>query len=99
MSSTNGEITDPENRMLGSAPDGVAMGRGPTPDGEFSRHDYDHPAAGWGAARSVAEVLERSGNAVEGTRAMLVMNHEQGGFDCSQRCSGSIDQGRAPPLL
>jgi molybdopterin-dependent oxidoreductase alpha subunit len=82
MSSTNSEITDAENRMLGSAPDGVAMGRGPTPSGEFSRHDYDHPAAGWGAARSVAEVLESSGTEVEGTRAMLVMNHEDGGFDC-----------------
>ena len=82
MSSTGRETADVEQRMLGSVPGGEAIGRGPRPTGEFSRHEYDHPAAGWGAARSVAEVLERSGTEVEGTRAMLVMNHEDGGFDC-----------------
>jgi molybdopterin-dependent oxidoreductase alpha subunit len=58
------------------------LGRGPAPDGTFSRHDYHHPAAGWGAARSVGRVLEERGTPVEGVRALFVMNHEDGGFDC-----------------
>jgi hypothetical protein len=29
-----------------------ALGRGPDAGDEYSRHEYDHPAAGWGAARS-----------------------------------------------
>ncbi|MEU8399222.1 FdhF/YdeP family oxidoreductase [Nonomuraea sp. NPDC048892] len=72
---------DAERRMLGGAPGEPALGRGPAPDG-YSRHDYHHPAAGWGASRSVAHVLRRAGEPVEGLRAMLVMNHEDGGFDC-----------------
>jgi len=68
--------------MLGSVPGESALGRGPVPDGRYSRHEYDDPAAGWGAARSVAHVLERAGEPVEGFRALFVMNHEAGGFDC-----------------
>ncbi|MFF1610298.1 FdhF/YdeP family oxidoreductase [Amycolatopsis sp. NPDC058278] len=73
---------DAERRMLGGAPGEQALGRGPAPGGEYSRHEYDHPAAGWGAARSVAEVLRRAGEPVEGVRALFVMNQENGGFDC-----------------
>jgi hypothetical protein len=69
-------------RMLGGAPGAPALGRGPLPAGEFSRHHYDHPAAGWGAARSVGHVLEKSGIPEEGVRALFVMDHEDGGFDC-----------------
>jgi molybdopterin-dependent oxidoreductase alpha subunit len=69
-------------RMLGGAPGVPALGRGPAPTGEFSRHDYHHPAAGWGAARSVAEVVEKAGEPVEGFRALFRMNQENGGFDC-----------------
>ncbi|MFF0294631.1 FdhF/YdeP family oxidoreductase [Kitasatospora sp. NPDC004614] len=43
---------------------------------------YRHPAAGWGAAKSVARVLARTGEWVDGPRAVLRMNHENGGFDC-----------------
>jgi molybdopterin-dependent oxidoreductase alpha subunit len=69
--------------MLGAVPGAPALGRGPVPeDGKFSRHEYHHPAAGWGAARSVAKVLERAGEPVEGFRALFVMNQENGGFDC-----------------
>jgi molybdopterin-dependent oxidoreductase alpha subunit len=68
--------------MLGGAAGVPALGRGPLPAGEFSRHDYDHPAAGWGAARSVGHVLEKSGIPEEGVRALFVMNQEDGGFDC-----------------
>ena len=68
--------------MLGAIPGGPALGRGPAPGDDYSRHEYDHPAAGWGAARSVARVLERAGEPLEGVRALFVMNHENGGFDC-----------------
>ncbi|MFD8596645.1 FdhF/YdeP family oxidoreductase [Kitasatospora sp. NPDC059646] len=52
--------------------------RGPEP----SAAPYRHPAAGWGAAKSVARVLARTGEWVDGPRAVLKMNHEDGGFDC-----------------
>jgi molybdopterin-dependent oxidoreductase alpha subunit len=73
---------DAERHMLGAAPGEQALGRGPAQSGEYSRHEYDHPAAGWGAARSVANVLRRAGEPVEGVRALFVMNQEDGGFDC-----------------
>ncbi|HEX8895764.1 MAG TPA: FdhF/YdeP family oxidoreductase [Terriglobales bacterium] len=73
---------DAKQRMLGAIPGEPALGRGPAPTGDYSRHEYDHPAAGWGAAGSVARVLERAGEPVEGFRALFVMNHENGGFDC-----------------
>jgi molybdopterin-dependent oxidoreductase alpha subunit len=71
-----------EQLMLGAMPGAEALGRGPVPDKDFSRHEYDHPAAGWGAARSVGRVLEKSSEPLHGMRALLVMNHEDGGFDC-----------------
>src|SRR6185312_9832091 len=80
VSATNSE--NAQDRMLGSVPGAPALGRGPAPDGGFSRHEYDHPAAGWGAARSVGHVLETRGTPVEGVRALFVMNQENGGFDC-----------------
>ncbi|MCU1457527.1 MAG: molybdopterin-dependent oxidoreductase alpha subunit [Actinomycetia bacterium] len=73
---------DKEQLMLGAVPGEPALGRGPVPDGHYSRHEYDHPAAGWGAARSVARVLERAGEPLEGFRALFMMNQEDGGFDC-----------------
>jgi molybdopterin-dependent oxidoreductase alpha subunit len=76
------ERQDAEQRMLGAVPGVPALGRGPEPDGDYSRHDYDHPAAGWGAARSVGKVLERAGERLDGFRALFVMNQEDGGFDC-----------------
>ncbi|MCW2523081.1 MAG: molybdopterin-dependent oxidoreductase alpha subunit, partial [Frankiales bacterium] len=71
-----------EQRMLEGVPGEPALGRGPTPSHKYSRHEYDHPAAGWGAAKSVGLVLERAGEPAEGFRALFVMNHEDGGFDC-----------------
>src|SRR5882672_6036703 len=73
---------DAEQRMLGAIPGEPALGRGPAPSGDYSRHEYNHPAAGWRAARSVAGVLERAGESLEGVRALFVMNHQNGGFDC-----------------
>ncbi len=68
--------------MLGAIPGKPALGRGPAVDGDYSRHPYHHPAAGWGAAESVAGVLARAGEPIEGFRAIFVMNHADGGFDC-----------------
>ena len=48
--------------MLGAIPGKPALGRGPAVDGDYSRHPYHHPAAGWGAAESVAGVLARAGD-------------------------------------
>jgi molybdopterin-dependent oxidoreductase alpha subunit len=76
------ESQDAERRMLGAVPGVPALGRGPAPDSDYSRHEYHHPAAGWGAARSVGKVLERAGEPLQGFRALFVMNHEDGGFDC-----------------
>ena len=73
---------DAAQRMLGAVPGAPALGRGPAPNGGFSRHDYHHPAAGWGAARSVAEVIEKAGEPIDGVRAIFTMNDENGGFDC-----------------
>jgi molybdopterin-dependent oxidoreductase alpha subunit len=73
---------DAEQLMFGAIPGKPALGRGPAVDGKHSRHPYHHPAAGWGAAESVANVLARAGEPIEGFRAIFVMNHENGGFDC-----------------
>ncbi|MFF9349387.1 FdhF/YdeP family oxidoreductase [Streptomyces sp. NPDC014734] len=55
---------------------------GPSPEKEPAFRPYRHPAAGWGAARSVGRVLLREGAPVDGPRAIKRMNHENGGFDC-----------------
>lgn len=54
---------------------------GPRPEGEPFFHPYHHPAAGWGAAKSVTKFLVRE-RALDGPRAIMKMNHENGGFDC-----------------
>jgi hypothetical protein len=90
LSRTKGEIMsdslnptpDAEQLMFGAIPGKPALGRGPAVDGDYSRHPYHHPAAGWGAAESVAGVLARAGEPIEGFRAIFVMNHADGGFDC-----------------
>jgi molybdopterin-dependent oxidoreductase alpha subunit len=82
MASRPVERNDAEQRMLGAVAGEPALGRGPAPTGDHGRHEYDHPAAGWGAARSVGRVLTRAGEPLQGFRALFVMNHENGGFDC-----------------
>jgi molybdopterin-dependent oxidoreductase alpha subunit len=71
-----------ETAMLGGTPTQAAAGRGPASSAEFSQKDYHHPAAGWGAARSVTKILARTHEVVAGPRALLTMNHERTGFDC-----------------
>ncbi|MFD5815820.1 FdhF/YdeP family oxidoreductase [Streptomyces sp. NPDC127038] len=55
---------------------------GPDPRGEPEFHPYHHPAAGWGAAKSVGQFLVRERTLVDGPRAIMRMNHERTGFDC-----------------
>jgi molybdopterin-dependent oxidoreductase alpha subunit len=59
-----------------------AVGCGPNSDGGFSQLDYHHPAAAWGAAKSVGLTLLRQGEIIDGVRSIFRMNHENGGFDC-----------------
>ncbi|MGW0798787.1 FdhF/YdeP family oxidoreductase [Streptomyces sp. NPDC002692] len=60
-------------------PDG---GMGPTTDKKPTQVHYHHPAAGWGAAKSVTHVLLKERALVDGPRAIFRMNHENTGFDC-----------------
>ncbi|AJE87570.1 putative oxidoreductase [Streptomyces albus] len=55
---------------------------GPEPAGEPHFHPYHHPAAGWGAAKSVSRFLLQERAFVDGPRAIMRMNHENKGFDC-----------------
>lgn len=55
---------------------------GPAPEAGPEFRPYRHPAAGWGAAKSVSQFLVREGALVDGPRAIMRMNHENGGFDC-----------------
>jgi len=57
-------------------------GEGPGTEARPSERPYHHPAAGWGAAKSVSHVLLRERALVDGPRAIFRMNHENGGFDC-----------------
>ncbi len=57
-------------------------GFGPAAGGAPSQKDYTHPAAGWGAAMSVTEVLLKQNQLFEGARVVFKMNHENGGYDC-----------------
>ncbi|QIZ00528.1 FdhF/YdeP family oxidoreductase [Streptomyces sp. S1D4-11] len=59
-----------------------AGGEGPTAEKQPSQRAYHHPAAGWGAAKSVTHVLVRERALIDGPRAIFKMNHESGGFDC-----------------
>lgn len=68
-------------------------GYGPDTTGPWSsRGAYRHPAAGWGAARSVGEVLLCEREPIAGTRAMFTMNHPVTGFDCPG-CAWPDDRG------
>ncbi|MEY3023792.1 MAG: hypothetical protein RJA16_618, partial [Planctomycetota bacterium] len=65
-----------------SPSDQPARGFGPESSGSFSQEPYRHPTAGWGAAKSVAAVLLKRGEPIDGSLAMLRMNHPDRGFDC-----------------
>src|SRR5882757_3358703 len=71
-----------ESTMLGGSPTQAASGRGPASTAGFEQKEYHHPTAGWGAARSVAKLVARTHEVVEGARSLVTMNHENRGFDC-----------------
>lgn len=73
-----------ENNPRGPAQASVppARGYGPNRGGAFSQENYVHPAAGWGAAKSVTETLLRRGAMSQGAKIVLKMNQENRGFDC-----------------
>ncbi|WP_370531849.1 FdhF/YdeP family oxidoreductase [Streptomyces venezuelae] len=73
---------DQEAQDAQDAPEPLEPRVGPTPEGDPEFHPYHHPAAGWGAARSVTGFLVREGALVDGPRAIMRMNHENTGFDC-----------------
>ncbi|MFB6892166.1 FdhF/YdeP family oxidoreductase [Kitasatospora sp. NPDC056327] len=75
-------VTTSDERPAGPAPRRPGPAVGPTPGGEPEFRPYHHPAAGWGAARSVTRFLAHEGALVDGPRAIRRMNHEDGGFDC-----------------
>ena len=70
-------------------------GLGPAVSGDWaSTGEYEHPAAGWGAALAVGKVLLEQRQPVAGTRAMFTMNHPKSGFDCPG-CAWPDDKGVA----
>jgi molybdopterin-dependent oxidoreductase alpha subunit len=71
-----------DGKGTNGAPFETALGCGPNVRGRFSQEDYHHPAAAWGASKSVGLVLLHQGELINGTRAVFRMNHENGGFDC-----------------
>ncbi|PJN11829.1 formate dehydrogenase [Streptomyces sp. CB01635] len=64
------------------APEELEPSVGPIPKEDPEYHPYHHPAAGWGAAKSVTQFLVRERELVDGPRAIMKMNHENTGFDC-----------------
>lgn len=64
------------------APGRPARGRGPNGDDRMSQKGDRAPAAGWGAALSVLNVVARTREPVGSLHAIMKMNHENGGFDC-----------------
>jgi molybdopterin-dependent oxidoreductase alpha subunit len=74
--------TTPGDELSSGAPGAPAPGRGPRRKGDISQVDDTAPAAGWGAAFSVARVLSKTHEPIRGPLAIMKMNHENGGFDC-----------------
>ncbi|MDF2993318.1 MAG: anaerobic dehydrogenase, typically selenocysteine-containing [Microbacterium sp.] len=70
-------------------------GLGPAVSGDWSSTgEYEHPAAGWGAALTVGKVLLEQRQPIAGTKAMFTMNHPKSGFDCPG-CAWPDDKGVA----
>lgn len=71
---------------MASSPEDFSPDAGPSRERDQNAKQmfrpYHHPAAGWGAAKSVTKFLAREREMFDGPRAILKMNHENGGFDC-----------------
>ncbi|MGO3152380.1 MAG: FdhF/YdeP family oxidoreductase [Galactobacter sp.] len=66
-------------------------GYGPTTKGPVTSSPYHHPAAGWGAAKSVGRILMEQRLPMAGSKAMFQLNHNPGGYDCPG-CAWPDDQ-------
>ncbi|MFE9423106.1 FdhF/YdeP family oxidoreductase [Kitasatospora sp. NPDC006697] len=75
-------VEEPNDRPAPTTAGGIEPSVGAAPAGAPSFEPYHHPAAGWGAAKSVTKFLVREGEYLDGPRAIMKMNHENGGFDC-----------------
>ncbi|MEV0262459.1 FdhF/YdeP family oxidoreductase [Streptomyces sp. NPDC050617] len=82
MSADTDEQKPSESGAGAGAQAGTGAGAGPAAKEGPEFRPYRHPAAGWGAAKSVSRFLLREGALVDGPRAIMRMNHENGGFDC-----------------
>ncbi len=79
----SGSENTPNPSELGLMPDVPRQGGyGPITDEPWSQKPYHHPAAGWGAAKSVGQILVKEREPVKGPVALLRMNHGISGFDC-----------------
>lgn len=90
---TDESITDvqnpPANGLMSRTP--RQGGYGPRTDRGWSQRPYDHPAAAWGAARSVGKVLLDQRALLTGPVAAVQMNHPTKGPDCPG-CAWPDDQ-------
>ncbi|WP_078058457.1 FdhF/YdeP family oxidoreductase [Mycolicibacter icosiumassiliensis] len=77
----HGSTTRREVLQGQGTPESAAPGCGPG-QGRPKQKDYHHPAAGYGASFSVAKVLVKQREILEGPQVITRMNHENGGFDC-----------------
>jgi molybdopterin-dependent oxidoreductase alpha subunit len=59
-----------------------AQGEGPNEGKTPSQADFTGLTGAWSASMSVAKILIESGAAINGTKAIFRMNHEDTGFDC-----------------
>jgi molybdopterin-dependent oxidoreductase alpha subunit len=75
--SSNGEVLRGRGTSLSPA-----AGCGPETDAAPSQSDYQHPAAGWGAAINVARTMLHQRTMREAPGIFFKMNQEQRGFDC-----------------
>ena len=82
MTLTNHAPDDADSRMLGAVPGALALGRGPAVRGEPEHTGDHHPAAGWGAAKSVTRVVAGADRLLAAVGALVKMNHAGRGFDC-----------------
>ncbi|MFF2613192.1 FdhF/YdeP family oxidoreductase [Kitasatospora sp. NPDC058046] len=82
MTTSDDAATTPPRKQPQEPPREPREDVGPSPAGPPHVAPYHHPAAGWGAAKSVTRFLAREGAYLDGPRAVMRMNHENGGFDC-----------------
>ena len=81
MSDSLNPISDAEQLMLGAIPGEPALGRGPAPTTTTRGTSTTIPPPA-GARRAASPACSTRGRADRGPRAIFVMNHEDGGFDC-----------------